>query len=150
MKRVMVLLAVLSLGIAGSACGSDAPKASPSATESDDTSVDTVEKDFSIAVSPTSSSTRKVTFKITNQGPTAHEFVVFKTDLDPASLPLIADGTAVNEDGAGVTHIDEKEDIAKDATTTLSLTLQPGKYILICNLPTHYKLGMRAPFTVSS
>lgn len=150
MKRLMLLFAALSLGIAGSACGSNTPAASPSATTSDDTSVDTVEKDFSIAVTPTSSTTRKVTFKITNQGPTAHEFVVFKTDLDPASLPLTADGTAVNEDGAGVTHIDEKEDIANGATTTLSLTLQPGKYVLICNLPTHYKLGMHAPFTVSS
>jgi uncharacterized cupredoxin-like copper-binding protein len=76
--------------------------------------------------------------------------VIFKTDLDPASLPLIADGTAVNEGGAGVTHITEKENIAKGATATLSATLQPGKYVLVCNLPTHYKLGMHAPFTVSS
>lgn len=150
MKRLMVLLAALTMGITASACGSSGPTASPSATESDETSVDTIEKDFSIAVTPTSSSTRKVTFKITNQGPTTHEFVVFKTDLDPASLPLIADGTAVNEDGAGVTHVDEKEDIANGATATLSLTLQPGKYVLICNLPTHHKLGMHAPFTVSS
>jgi uncharacterized cupredoxin-like copper-binding protein len=150
MRRILVLLAVLTLGFTAGACGGTGTTSTPSPTDSDETSVDTVEKDFSIAVSPTSSSTRRVTFKITNQGPTAHEFVVFKTDLDPASLPLSADGTAVNEDGAGVTHIDEKEDIAKDATATLSLTLQPGKYVLICNLPTHYKLGMRAPFIVSS
>jgi len=63
---------------------------------------------------------------------------------------LTSDGNAVNEDGAGVTHIDEKEDIAKGATTTLSVTLEPGKYVFVCNLPTHYKLGMRAGFTVSS
>jgi uncharacterized cupredoxin-like copper-binding protein len=62
---------------------------------------------------------------------------------------LSADGTEVNEDGPGIQHIDEKEDIAKDKTETLSATLEPGKYVFVCNLPTHYKLGMRAAFTVS-
>ena len=148
-----MLFAVLTLGFVSSGCSNDTvagPSATPSTSGSDETTVDVAEKDFSLSVSPGSVSTHKVTFNISNEGPTTHEFVVFKTNLDPGALPLVSDGTAVNEDGAGVKHIDEREDIANGATATLSLTLDPGKYVLVCNLPTHYKLGMRAGFTVSS
>ena len=152
MRKVLLLFVVLTMGFVSSGCSDNTaePSAGPSTSDSDETTVDVAEKDFGIAVTPGTASTRKVKFNITNAGPTTHEFVVFKTDLDLGALPLTSDGTAVNEEGAGVTHIDEKEDIAKGATTTLSVTLEPGKYAFVCNLPTHYKLGMRAGFTVSS
>ena len=147
-----MLFAVLTLGFVASGCSDNT--ATPSTTQSssggDETTVDVAEKDFSIAVTPGTASTGRIKFKITNSGPTTHEFVVFKTDLDPAALPLTTDGTAVNEEGAGVTHIDEREDITNGSTGTLTVALQPGKYVMVCNLPTHYKLGMHAPFTVSS
>src|SRR2546423_374416 len=150
MKRVLVLFAVGVIA-ATTACSSNKTATPPPASSSPATgAISVVLKDFSLSVTPEATSAGSVVFTITNQGPTTHEFVIFKSDLERAALPLIADGTAVNEDGAGVTHITEKENIAKDATTTLSATLQPGKYVLICNLPTHYKLGMNASFTVSS
>ena len=147
-----MLFAVLTLGFVASGCSDNAatPSEAASSSGAEETTVDVTEKDFAIAVTPGTASTGKVTFKITNAGPTAHEFVVFKTDLDQTALPLSTDGTEINEDGAGIQHIDEREDIAKDAAATLSVSLQPGKYVFVCNLPTHYKLGMHVPFTVSS
>jgi uncharacterized cupredoxin-like copper-binding protein len=150
MKRALIFLG-LCADLTATACGSNKPATQPP-TSSAPTSgaVSIIEKDFSLAVNPATSAAGLVTFTITNQGPSVHEFVVFKSDLDPGALPLKADGSAVNEDGAGVSHIDEKEDIANGGTASLAIALQPGKYVLICNLPGHYKLGMRAGLTVSS
>ena len=33
-------------------------------------------------------------------------------------------------------------------TKMLTLTLKPGHYVLICNLPAHYKAGQHVDFTV--
>ena len=33
-------------------------------------------------------------------------------------------------------------------TRTLTLKLTPGHYVLLCNLPAHYKAGQHADFTV--
>ena len=90
-----------------------------------------------------------VTFAITNKGTIPHEFVVFKSDLAVDKLPMLADGTAVDEEGAGLTSVDEVEDIAVGATPTLTVTLPAGHYIVICNLPGHYQSGMHAAFTTN-
>jgi uncharacterized cupredoxin-like copper-binding protein len=91
-----------------------------------------------------------VTFSIKNAGPSVHEFVILKTDALPAQLPTkIEDGTpAADEEGAGVEHVDEVEDIAAGATASLSVRLAPGNYVFICNLPGHYHLGMSTGFVV--
>jgi uncharacterized cupredoxin-like copper-binding protein len=78
-----------------------------------------------------------------------HEFVIFKTDLPADQLPLNDDGT-VNEDGAGVSHIDEVE-LEPGAAQDLTVTLDSGNYVLICNIDStemHYQHGMYVPFTV--
>ena len=151
MRKLLLFFFVLAVGFVSSGCSSNvAEPSAPATSGSDETSVDVTEKDFAIAMTPGTSSTQKVKFNIKNDGPTTHEFVVFKTDLALGDLPLSADGTEINETGAGITNVGEKEDIAKGATTTLAMTLQPGKYVMVCNLPTHYKLGMRTGFTVSS
>lgn len=148
-----VLIPIATAMALATACGgggtpSSTPSAtSPSATSGGGGAVNVTEKDFSIAIDPTSATAGAVDFSITNDGPSTHEFVVFKTDLAPDALPTSADGD-VDEEGEGVTHIDEKEDIAAGSTTTLAVTLDAGNYVLICNLPGHYKLGMHVSLTV--
>jgi uncharacterized cupredoxin-like copper-binding protein len=112
--------------------------------------VNATEKDFSINLDSSSASSGKVTFHVTNNGPSTHEFVVFKTDLPEGSLPTKKENGAVivNETAPGVQHIDEVEDVAKGDTKDLTVNLKPGKYVVICNLPTHYQLGMHASLTV--
>lgn len=91
------------------------------------------------------------TFVVTNTADQEHEFVIFKTDLAADQLPLTADGTQVDEEGQGVTHIDELGGIQAGETQTLKVSLQPGKYVAICNLTdpsSHYMAGMHYAFTV--
>ncbi len=111
-------------------------------------SIDVTEKDFAIGLAPATASAGSVTFSITNNGPSVHEFVVFKTDLAPDKLPQDTDNHKVNEDGAGLTKVDEVESIDSGGTGKLTVTLTPGKYVVICNIAAHYEQGMHAGFTV--
>jgi len=79
-----------------------------------------------------------------------HEFVVLKTDTPAASIPI---GTfegeqgRINEDTAG-TNVGETGDLKAGATKTVTINLQPGHYVFLCNLPGHYMQGMRIDVTV--
>jgi uncharacterized cupredoxin-like copper-binding protein len=42
----------------------------------------------------------------------------------------------------------EAGDIKPGQTKKVTLTLKPGKYVLLCNLAGHYKAGQYAAFTV--
>jgi uncharacterized cupredoxin-like copper-binding protein len=103
-----------------------------------------------------SASAGAITFDVTNAGTMfTHEFVVIKTDLAAADLPVDAAGK-VNETAAGVANVGEISEILMGANKSVSLTLQPGKYVLICNIveaagghESHYTKGMRAAFTVN-
>ena len=55
----------------------------------------------------------------------------------------------MDEEGEGITAIDEIEDIGGGTEQTLTVDLDAGPYVLFCNLPTHYSQGMHAAFTVS-
>ena len=110
--------------------------------------IEVTERDFEIEPASTSTSAGTVTFDIQNEGPQTHEFVIFKTDLDPADLPTNDDGT-VNEEGEGVEHIDEVEDITACTSQPLAVDLEAGSYVLICYLPGHYASGMHTAFTVN-
>jgi uncharacterized cupredoxin-like copper-binding protein len=148
-----LLLSFVAVLVAGACGGGGQPAATPtpapatSAPQQNESSVAATEKDFSIALDASSTSAGKVDFIVTNDGPSVHEFVVFKTDLAPDKLPLKSG--AVDESGAGVTHIDEIEGINPNTTQKLEVDLQAGKYVLICNLPGHYQSGMHVGLTVS-
>ena len=76
--------------------------------------------------------------------------MIFKTDLAPDQLPLNAEG-AVDEAGAGVTHIDEVE-VEPGQAADLAVNLEAGNYVMICNIndnnEMHYTHGMYQAFTV--
>jgi uncharacterized cupredoxin-like copper-binding protein len=112
-------------------------------------------QEWSVLPAADSAPAGSVTFTVTNTGPEdVHEFVVLKTDLDPGALPTEETG-AVAEEGAGMEAIGEIEDVAVGATQELTVTLAAGKYVLLCNIydetekESHYKMGMRTPFTVT-
>lgn len=73
-----------------------------------------------------------------------HEFVVLKTDIAAADLPLT--NGAVDE--ANFTKTGEVADIAAGASGTLTVTLAAGHYAIICNLPGHVVEGMVVDLTV--
>ena len=97
-------------------------------------------KEFSLVPSVATASSGKVTFTVTNSGKVVHEMVVVPGT--PTSLKQ-PDGTA-SEDGT----LGEVSDVDVGKTQTLSITMPPGTYTLLCNLPGHYANGMYASFTV--
>lgn len=87
-----------------------------------------------------------VGFAVKNSGTTPHELVVLKTDVDAGALQKDSSGVV---DEKKYTVAGEVEGVEAGKTQKLELTLAAGKYVLLCNLPGHYDLGMRTAFTVS-
>jgi uncharacterized cupredoxin-like copper-binding protein len=112
-------------------------------------------QEFSVIPAQDSVEAGEVTFEVENTGPDdVHEFVVIKTDLAPDALPTDENG-AVDEEGEGMEVIDEIEDIPVGETPSLTVELDAGNYVLICNIwdeeeqEAHYAQGMRVGFTVT-
>jgi uncharacterized cupredoxin-like copper-binding protein len=146
-RAFFALVAVLA--IASVACSSDSSSSSAAGTTATSpgggAAVAATLKDFSISIDPSEVAAGDVTFTINNEGPSAHEFVVIKSDTAPGDLP-VEDGL-VTEDGIDV--IGEAEDIAPSTTTDLTLELEAGQYVIICNLPGHYQQGMNVGLKVT-
>ena len=98
---------------------------------------------------PTTLTAGKHQIGLTNDGTIGHELVLFKTDLPADALPLSADGD-VDEEAAQLTNVgDSGDSLAAGGTKTFSTSnLSPGHYVAVCNLPGHYRLGMKLNVTV--
>jgi uncharacterized cupredoxin-like copper-binding protein len=86
-------------------------------------------QEFSLVPSVPSVAAGKVTFTVTNSGQVLHEMVVVPAPGGSQSLKQ-PDGTA-SEDGT----LGEAPDVEVGKTTTFTVTMKPGKYSLLCNLP---------------
>ena len=129
------LILGLVLGAVGAAC-------SASDTADEGVRVEAVMTDDSVRLSPAKAPAGTVTFRVVNQGTVTHELEVFRTDLAPDSLPV--EGSTASP---GLAPLDEVENVEPGLAMDLAVTLEPGNYVLICNLPAHYQQGMRANFT---
>jgi len=89
-----------------------------------------------------------VTFTVTNDGTVPHELVIIRTDLPADALPLTEAGDRVPE--AEVNLIGEVEEFGAGLTERGTFALTAGNYVLICNIPGHYTLGMNVAFTVTA
>jgi len=121
---------------------------------SEATTIDVTLQEFAVIPAQDSAPAGSITFQVENTGPDdVHEFVVIKTDLAPDALPTDENG-AVDEGGEGMEVIDEIEDIPVGDTPSLTVDLDAGNYVLICNIwdeeeqEAHYQMGMRTGFTV--
>ncbi|HZQ57979.1 MAG TPA: sulfocyanin-like copper-binding protein [Acidimicrobiales bacterium] len=112
-------------------------------------SLGVTQKDFSLTPVATSLPAGLVDLNVTDQGPTPHELLIFQTDLAPDKLPLGPDGR-VDEGGDGITKVfDSGDNVAVGTTKLFHTALSAGNYVLVCNLPGHYKAGMHTAFTVT-
>jgi uncharacterized cupredoxin-like copper-binding protein len=161
--EILAIVAVMSLLLAAcapSASESAAASAEPAASAAAGaTIVNVTLQEWAVVPDAESAPAGEVTFAVTNDGPDdVHEFVIVRTDLDPGDLPTDATGTV---DEAGVQFqsgemevIDEIEDLAVGDTQEVTVTLEAGSYVLICNVysadeqEAHYAEGMRVAFTV--
>ena len=110
-------------------------------------------KEWAFDASSKSAPAGMITFEAKNKGKEVHELVLFKTDLAPADLPVDEEG-AVDEKGAGLELIDEVENVKPGETKLLALNLQPGKYVMACNVvengQRHFMNAMYSAFTVTA
>jgi uncharacterized cupredoxin-like copper-binding protein len=149
-SKLAMLLPLSVLVVAAVACGGDGGDGGGNGGTA---SVELQE--WAVTVEPATSSAGDVTFSVENVGAEVHEFVVIKTDLGITDLPTEDDGS-VSEDGEGMEVVDEIEDISPDDAQELTVDLEAGNYVLICNIveeedgevESHYQEGMRSSFTV--
>lgn len=144
-RNVRAALAIMASLVLLSACSSGPSSGPVSATV----------KEWQIDLSSKSLKAGAITFNITNAGDKEHEFVIRKTDLTSDKLPLNADGE-VSEEATELTEVGDPSEVAEikpgSSDSTITVTLQPGHYVIFCNLHVddllHYQKGMHVDFDV--
>ncbi len=123
--------------------GTAATPASPPPLPAGATVVDLLDT-LKLNVSAASAPAGLLVFRADNKGAIIHELAIVKTDLASGSIPVAA-GKA---DESKVQLAARTKNLAGKAIEDVKVTLQAGKYALICNIPAHYQSGMHAAFTV--
>ena len=117
--------------------------------------------DYSVTA-PAKIAAGRVTFETVNTGRVEHELLIVRTDLAPDALPLGLEGPALTVAGklvlgkphthkgyekrglrAGPAHIQPTQ------TRRDTVTLAPGRYVMLCNLRGHYEAGQHAALVVT-
>jgi uncharacterized cupredoxin-like copper-binding protein len=131
MRRALAIVGVLAAVGAGLAYASQ-----------QSTKVSATEKEFKIGLSTSSAKAGSITFSVKNNGHLSHEFIVDKTSTPASKLKLKGSVAVVTGQVGKITPFKPGQ------TKTLTLTLKPGHYVLLCNVPAHYAAGQRIDFTV--
>ena len=131
----LLLLAALTVGL-GAAGATPGRSQAPS-------KVAVVLSEWKLVPSATTLRAGKVTFRVKNDGAIEHEFVVLRTDSHHHALK-VKKAVAVETGKLG-----KIPKIVPGQERSLTLSLKPGKYVLICNLLGHYKAGQYAALRVS-
>ncbi|MCB5283463.1 sulfocyanin-like copper-binding protein [Arthrobacter sp. AL08] len=96
-----------------------------------------------------------VSFLAANAGTLSHELVILPLAADqiPGTRPIGADGQIDEADSLGEASNTCAEGtgqgILPGTTGWVTVTLPPGRYELVCNLPGHYAAGMYTQITVN-
>ena len=137
-RTIASLIALLALIL--SACSSSA--AAPSG---DANTVMVTMSDKGITLSAPEITAGLVTFMVMNRGTIVHSLVVIRTDTADDKMPLDpADESKVRETGS----IAATGQMAAGSGKQIQRQLTPGKYVLVCNEPAHYAVGMHTGLVV--
>jgi uncharacterized cupredoxin-like copper-binding protein len=91
----------------------------------------------------------EITFKATNDSTGIIHEMILAPVTDPAKpLPYDKDLERVDEEAAK--SLGEVSELEPGSSGALTVTLKPGTYILYCNIPGHYMLGMWSLITVTA
>lgn len=89
-----------------------------------------------------------VTFEVKNNSEkTVHEMLVLPVKTTATPLPYIKNENRLDENKTN--SLGEVSELDPGKSGTLTLTMKPGKYLLVCNVPGHYASGMWTLLTVS-
>lgn len=101
-------------------------------------------REWGITLTSTTVRSGQVTIIARNVGSVAHDLIVIKTDLAADKLPLDGQTQQARTDG----RVNGIEEFPASQSRNLRLELPAGHYVVMCNVPTHYQLGMRTELTV--
>lgn len=162
MKKVMTLAGALAVAVTLVAvgCGSSGSDSSTTTTKamatttaagSGGNTVNIVVGDtkglngpMTMTVDKTSVPAGSVTFTASNTGTIVHEVIVLKTDTPVDQLKVGSDHRVSEDDSVG-----EISEFAANTSSSVTLDLKPGNYVLVCNIANHYEMGMRAALKVT-
>lgn len=130
---------ILALALVAGACSSGG-HGEPRAGETE-----VVLRDFAIEA-PQAMDDGEVTFHVENHGPETHEMVVVRGD--EGDLTFRADGVTVDEDELEPITLGEVEDLDPGTTEDWTVDLDPGEYVLFCNMSGHFLGGMYTELVV--
>jgi uncharacterized cupredoxin-like copper-binding protein len=142
-RRMAIGVAALSLVAVGCAGGGGGEP------------VNVVLGEFVVEPEPTSASAGEVTFTADNQGGETHELVVVQA-ASADELPVDEDG-AFDEESFGEDNVlGEVEDVESGTQQELTLDMESGTYVLLCNvteeedgeIESHFSEGMHTTFNV--
>ena len=105
-----------------------------------------IDPDWAVEAEPASASAGSITFAVSNDGNIVHNLRLIRTDLAPDQLPIDETGFAVDEGQVDV--VGRLTELSPGESGQVSVDLEAGSYVVICNVPTHYDVGMRTAFTV--
>jgi uncharacterized cupredoxin-like copper-binding protein len=93
-----------------------------------------------LALSSNTANAGKVTFNVVNTSKdTVHEVVILPYKEGKA-LPYSDKDMRIDEEAAG--HLGEVSELQPGKSGSVTLDLNPGKYLLVCNIAGHYMNGM--------
>lgn len=101
-----------------------------------------------ITATPSTAPAGVVSFEVTNTSKdVVHEMIVIQLANPGQPLPYLDKESRVDEDRAG--DKGEVSELEPGKSGTLSVTLEPGRYLLICNVAGHFATGMWTEFEVT-
>lgn len=90
----------------------------------------------------------EVTFTVINESPNFYHALTISPAVDPSKeLPYLNDKMMVDEDAAEITA--RAKELRPGASGSVTADMQPGTYILYCNIAGHYAMGMWTLITVT-
>jgi len=124
------------------------------ATDAGDSMMGQTPMRATVLATPVSVPAGKVSFVVSNTGALVHELVILPLPADgPGTRPTGSDGKidesqslgeASRSCGAGT-----GDGISPGSTAWTTVTLRPGRYEVVCDLPWHYAAGMFDVLTVT-
>jgi uncharacterized cupredoxin-like copper-binding protein len=153
LRRIAVpALFLFSIALLVAGCGDDSGTTAVETTASTGggAALEIKMDDYSFAPKNGQAKAGKTVITAPNVGAVEHELVLFRTDMNPAKLPTEADGSVDEEKLDEVAEeAGEIADVEAGASKSETFDLKPGKYVMFCNLPGHYAMGMYGTLNVS-
>jgi hypothetical protein len=140
-QRLVALGALAACALAAGGCGSH-----PATPAGRTAALRVTEQDFRISA-PAVVPTGDVVVTVRNDGPDDHALGIVKAP-GVGNLPMRKDGVTVDFDAIAKRTVGGVPPSPAGTVTKLRLHLDPGRYILLCNMSGHYLGGMDAELVV--